>query len=1618
MIIPEAETFTHVRFDTTTAHFVSPGGVQCTTASSTRSKPCPPFHADVTREAWEDERLTTFWHRDSEENILSLLKPMYRDGLWSPNTAAHRYRHVSPYFWTQNPENTNAEGSAVMVTFFRATGVVEDNASDSSDGQADVDGEETKNDKSGPKYSLDDLFSDDEEEQDAESWEAFLALTGGDGDATLSLMEAVDKAATELMKLDPILVCHRCDSASGGASNLKSNLCSAFHGTTANECDDADHASCACLPSALPKPEAYFCGEALTEPIESVDVDSFLADAAEGEARTTHEIGVGDHTELRSSGVQAGATAKELKKPSKPSRLLKPCDEAIKHDEHGPQLSCYCFICQQNAMRDRNHSHADRPVIRLGGLALDLAERPNADCSVQTCLCGVTVERRAKVRKVYVAIPMVGKKKSDLKKALTDLLLRVETIFGSTIVKRSHSDREGAILSMKDDLNGRGIFITTTAGNDSKGNAYGEGAVLMLTRLARISLGQALAKIPKKDRNRVANILWGHAMAHAGDWLSIDQVERFGRNDPPDMVPSMMGTNDITSFLAKCLYRQGGKLKNDRVDPPGIESHYLHPHHLTAVGTKLMVIEEGYHVETQATTVRPVLLNNEFQYPDTFPLKPSRRPAFGRSNDFFSWLQCGCCRKYRCVPKTLHMCLEKWGVHFICKMDENDEGVVRGCDDPEVRVYEDMDKPPGKRGRKQTRKYAGQVPKKAGRPSGVKDKAPRKRKGAAAAPAANPAEATTSLQPDADAQQASGEHTRPKQVKRRIFWTDRKMEAQKRAEVRDRVSQDQFEAMLAEFADEVEGDVTPSGEPRFSPVAALAIKRSEDEEFDAVFTAYEGEPDPVEEAEGVPSPAFCKDEEEPAARPDYGKLRELYSELSVEAKERVQNDSAAAFARMCRLLRAEPEQITNRTSEAFHALLDWFSSEEAILMDEEYTRSGNGDEPIELGEYEVVKYRAGDSYAEVAEAMAADRNDTVRSYQKNALEKHRSHTEAASRRPAEKSLGNTSGEFDYLKSRGERGYADAHVYEPLRLKDCRSRPDYTKTVGAEIGRMINFECWGKPVARGSIPDAAWVYRVNMLYGIKNAEVPDKRKDKARLVLMGNLRFTKTGKLLLDKWFRSPGEYWAPASSMSGFRFVAAVAVILGLPLETIDLDSAYLQTHVRGEATDYLELVPEVIEAMTDDWQEAIRLARLKDEEIRKLPPGMGEVVFPLLKNMYGKTPSGKNFIEDLQTNLTEGMEWMRMPHCPGTFLKFCPKTKLPMLIANYVDDFAAVMTDESRDAEWGELAKTWTFDPPRRCTRFLALETYYPSKDKDDKINLRHMVMHQCEYVTNTVVKRYEKAAKVKIGRLKHLPMEEPEWPEEDFRNEAGTIVRSAVGGLAYAARGSRPDLMKAFHTLSRRVTKWTQAAGDFLRKVLAFCKETTNRGINMDARGTSRNLSDWQIDTSVDASHFLPWCQSGFMMTFTPVSCDDSTVKPPFLAVDWVSNGQSYTKLAPAESETVGLVQAARGGLKYKFSYDDMVGGLVDRPMIVRVDNTQAKLFVERGWSPTMAHLVRVYAINVLWVTERIQEGLIKTVYENTKLMLADPLTKMNDAKVYQERGVMSVVPMELLQIEADDD
>ena len=124
-----------------------------------------------------------------------------------------------------------------------------------------------------------------------------------------------------------------------------------------------------------------------------------------------------------------------------------------------------------------------------------------------------------------------------------------------------------------------------------------------------------------------------------------------------------------------------------------------------------------------------------------------------------------------------------------------------------------------------------------------------------------------------------------------------------------------------------------------------------------------------------------------------------------------------------------------------------------------------------------------------------------------------------------------------------------------------------------------------------------------------------------------------------------------------------------------------------------------------------------------------------------------------------------------------------------------------------------------------------------------------------------------------------------EPAPGEAGTMMRSAVGALFYAARGTRMDLIKGIHELARRVTRWTPECRTFLEGLLSYAKGQ-QIGLVLDARGTSKNLEDWKIDISTDARFHAPYSTTGLYVALSPV---DERIER-FLSIDWTSHAQKY--------------------------------------------------------------------------------------------------------------------------------
>ena len=1293
---------------------------------------------------------------------------------------------------------------------------------------------------------------------------------------------------------------------------------------------------------------------------------------------------------------------------------------------HSFPYNSECPLCCEANKLHRPHLRGKNKVPVIGDFSCDLVERRDPDEPIQFVLVGVNANAGAGVRKIPVVIPMANKSEPSCERAIRAMLLKAEHIWGAPPTKRLHSDGEAGITALDTKLHEIAISLTHTEGNDSQANGVAEGENAICTRTARSSIHAALRHLPKEARSKASRALWPYAMVHAADRRCIMEWKEKGCNDIKAMHEPRIYEDDMRPFLSRVIVRPGSGVKPDRQDPIGILAWYLHADPWVSRATKVLCAEAPYNISSYQS-VNSVMERKED--PDSWIFPPSTLglpPAVQRRPDFPAldskkWIECSRCHKFRGVSSDLHVhfCAQK--SPFQCCQLSKPDGTKWECATAEEKdAWDDKiargEKKPKRRVRIKPI-HSGEVQKRL----------------------------LAARQKESNSKWYYPLPKPQKVVTRFHFTKGETLDVESPSEV----TRCQFlpKDQLHRWSDLIRRETFDMSDPPVRleetvrgkgrrPKAQLG-KQSQDQlsgEFVRVIS-----PDPGES-------------EEPA-------IEVKWKDVPRAERANLYDERRASIARLSRALKVHPSDIVDRTSQAFSVMLDWFSTEESIRIDEEDDLDVDpndrvGDHEIDLGDVEWKKYRKTD----IDEKSEPFEFDHSRAGWHNPLpESCSGHIKTEFVLDDDTSIFRTDEDATVFRTMpriesyplwsrvrrritydlgkdGEpiiadetlpsphanlskvdptrnqiagQGESDGAIPSPkalvnqmLRISDAKLRATYSETVGKEIGRMLQFSTWGPPIARSLIPDIAWVYRVNMLYGIKNAEHPDRAKDKARLVLQGNLRFTKSGRLKLDKWYRTPGEFWAPASSMAGFRLIVAIGTILGHPVETIDLDAAYLQSKVRGEVSDYLEMTPEILEGMTPDWQ--IQIAKAREDDI--LAGGTGQVVFPLLRNMYGKTTSGYNFIGDLQSDL-EALGWRRMPHCYGSFYKRCTHTGKIQVLANYVDDFAAALSPQSREAEWNAIGGPdggkggWVFDPPRLVDRFLGIECRYPEEG-----NYRWIILEQVHYMS-LVIKRYEEAQKVKVPvtPLKNLPTDEPPLDKE-LKSESGTQIRSALGGLMYAARGTRPDILKACHTTSRRVTRWEAGSAKFFEKVLGYCKYHEERGLSFDCRNTSSDLADWAIHAFVDSSLDIPWSQSGVMICAAPRG-ENNGDDGPFLVLDYQSTGQEYVKLSPAESETVGLVQAARASLKYLFSWELIAPWNSDEQdcVYVHVDNAQAQAFAERGWSAALVHVARTYACNVLWVTERIRQGFFKILHEPTKRMLVDPLTKLMQPIQLVERGVL---------------
>ena len=601
---------------------------------------------------------------------------------------------------------------------------------------------------------------------------------------------------------------------------------------------------------------------------------------------------------------------------------------------------------------------------------------------------------------------------------------------------------------------------------------------------------------------------------------------------------------------------------------------------------------------------------------------------------------------------------------------------------------------------------------------------------------------------------------------------------------------------------------------------------------------------------------------------------------------------------------------------------------------------------------------------------------------------------------------------------------EAHVTQAVPLKEARKRPGYRPALAKEIGRMLQYRAWGLPAPKSRVSKHARIYKAAPRHAVKHKEMPvEDQIDKCRVVVIGNIRILPSGKIHLDRWYRRKGEFWAPVGSLAAFRLMIALCVIQALSPETIDLQSGYLQTRNQDEEL-YIELAEEIRELLPDDWQRAMaEAARIDREE-----GGDGSIVFPVEGNMYGEAGAGTSFINQFQDDIVD-CEYTRCTADPAFFFKKSEESKKVQPLVTYVDDLGNGRCHKEKVSLWDKLrAKGWIFDPEMGLRKFLGIVV--------NILSPRCIELSQEAYL-GAVIERHEKRHNVTVKERKTLPESVP-VPGDEATEKDG--VRSDVGGMMWASRGTRPDLARGTTAIASCANRYVPASHDpFLTAMLGYAKSTLSRVMRFDATGLPTDLTEWGIGTWPDSDYrparadVGPRCQSGVMLCLAPlVSLDGGLVvkKEGLLAWDWASTGQRFAKLSIAEGEAVALCQAARAGIGACTVWCELVragtGGLEwrvgrdvdDRDVLVRVeipphevvrlfeDNAAALAACERGFSSSFAYFSRTYAVNITWPAERARTGELVMLHEHEESarMLSDCLTKMVAPKALIERGILS--------------
>ena len=490
---------------------------------------------------------------------------------------------------------------------------------------------------------------------------------------------------------------------------------------------------------------------------------------------------------------------------------------------------------------------------------------------------------------------------------------------------------------------------------------------------------------------------------------------------------------------------------------------------------------------------------------------------------------------------------------------------------------------------------------------------------------------------------------------------------------------------------------------------------------------------------------------------------------------------------------------------------------------------------------------------------------------------------------------------------------------PNTYKQAMDDPVYSdlwsRAMDEEYESLILHNTW-KTVHRNELPDGQKILPLKWSYSVQEIS-KDLVRFKARAVCGGHKQI--------------PGvdfdESFAPTLSIRNFRMLLMLAVKYNLVIKTLDVKTAFLNSHLH----------------------ESVYTNQLPGYEIAM------DLIYQLERSLYGLRQSNANWYAELRKVLYR-LNFVQNDYDPSIWMH----KEIPFFwLAVYVDDFLAICETERKiDELVVRLNDVFKLKENGVISRFLGIDVVK---------HLDRLYINQ----TSKIVQLAEQFDCIQHSEKRLVPMPSKTLLKLNPRGKKmddQKLYQSLVGSLLHICVTTRPDISFPVVQVCRFMSTPQTSHYRYALNILRYMYNTRNMSIEFDPQ--------WEMDLSV-------YSDSDFANDADRLSYSGYAVMLNNTCIAWSSKKQPIVCHGPDESEIVAADLAAREVMYTKHVLSQMN---IDLEPTLIVDNQNCILVSDRGYGERTKHL----HVRFLYVHKLCESGLLKVVHVDTKLNTADCLTK----------------------------